>query len=141
MRDKQSERVVVALREEKAARQARILQRAQEEAQNAAKRALEITEGVVEGSGAVKRARTRSPSIPGEVSANQLNIRPNGAATNTNQPPFGELGSGLGAYFDTTTLGFELATDLLMTSLRAIDAEKLTAIIHVSETKQLKKRR
>ena len=108
-----------------------MLQRAQEEAQNAAKRALEIAEGTIDGTGANKRARTRSPSIPNEVSANQLNIRPNGVA-NANQPPFGELGSGIGSYFDTTTLGFELATDLLVASLRAIDADKLTTIIHVS---------
>jgi hypothetical protein len=128
---KQIERVVPALEAEKAERHARILQRAQEEAQNAAKRALEVTEGTMEGSGAMKRARTRSPSVPGEVPANQLNVRPTGVAT-TNQPPFGELGSGIGAYFDTTTLGFELAKDLLVASLSAIDAQKLTAVIHVS---------
>ena len=123
--------MVIALREEKAARQARTLQRAQEEAQKAAKRALETAEETTKGSVANKRARTRSPSIPGEVSANQLNIRPNGVAS-ASQPPYGELGSGIGSYFDTTTLGFEVATDLLMASLRAIDSDKLTSIIHVS---------
>ncbi|KAJ9112124.1 hypothetical protein QFC20_002305 [Naganishia adeliensis] len=126
---KQNDRVIIALKEERAEREAKILQRAQEEAQRAAKRALEQPEGGSEGT-AVKRARTRSPVPPGDVSQNQLNIRPNGNAAPGNQPPFGELGTGIGAYFDTTTLGFELATDMLMTSLNAIDAERLTAVIH-----------
>jgi hypothetical protein len=119
------------LKEERAEREAKILQRAQEEAQRAAKRALEQPEGGIEGT-AVKRARTRSPAPLGDVSQNQLNIRPNGNAALGNAPPYGELGTGIGAYFDTTTLGFELATDMLMASLNAIDAERLTAVIHVS---------
>lgn len=107
------------------------MQRAQEEALRAAKRALEQPEGGIEGT-AVKRARTRSPAPLGDAPQNQLNIRPNGNAAPGNSPPFGELGTGIGAYFDTTTLGFELATDMLMASLNAIDAERLTAVIHVS---------
>lgn len=137
---KQNDRVIIALKEERAAREAKILQRAQEEAQRAAKRALEQPDGSGEASPAVKRARTRSPApVVGDVSQSQLNVRPNGSASSSvGQPPYGELGTGIGPYFDTTTLGFELATDMLMTSLNAIDAERLVAILHVRRCRRVR---
>ncbi|KAJ9126629.1 hypothetical protein QFC24_001658 [Naganishia onofrii] len=131
---KQSERVIIALRDEKAARHARILQRAHDEAQMAAKRALEHSEVDMGGSPQAKRARVRSPSVPSAIPANDTTYQATGSAASQRGSPFGKLGEGIGELFDSTSLGFELATDLLIASLHAIDAETLTRVIHVSRS-------
>jgi hypothetical protein len=100
----------------------------------AAKRALEHSEVETGGSPQTKRARVRSPSLPLAAPVNDVHPQAIGYVSAARKPPFANLGEGIGEHFAATSLGFELATDLLVASLHAIDAETLTSVIGVSRT-------